>query len=192
MGRNNFIGPNGAIPVFNGGYDFANLTTSENAQIKTGYGVFAGIGVNTVGTTSTLAAYDGQSAPVTITIAAPGVITWPNHGLVAGDAIKLTTTGALPTGLTSNTTVYVAADANLTANTFDVSDTQAHAIAGSNQITTSGSQSGVQTAWNVSNPIGTYTTVAQGPISLPGAALALGLIVITAGGSPANLTIFYV
>lgn len=85
------------------------------------------------------------NATVTITIAAPGVITWTGHGLTAGSPVGFSTTGALPTGLTAGTIYYVANDGNLTANTFDVSDTSAHALAGTNQITTSGSQSGTQT-----------------------------------------------
>jgi hypothetical protein len=189
--QNDVRGPNGAIPVFNGGANFENLTVDENAQIKVGGGSFIGVSINTGGTTSSVAMYDGLSAIVTITIAAPGVITWPNHGLLAGAAVDLTTTGALPSGLTSDTTVYVANDPNLTENTFAVSDTKAHALAGTNQIATTGSQSGVQTAWNVSNKIGTYATTAQGNVQV-GAAFLEGLIAITAGGAAADITVLYV
>ena len=57
--------------------------------------------------------------PVTLTIAtpAPSVFTSTGHGLTAGTGIQLSTTGALPTGLTAGTTYYVIA-AGLTANTF--------------------------------------------------------------------------
>jgi hypothetical protein len=192
---NNFVGPNGGIPTFNGGSSFSNLTTSANTQIKSSPGVFSGLTVNTVGTTSTLVAYDGVSGTATITIAAPGVITVASLaalGLVAGSAVKFTNSGGgLPTGLTSNTTVYVANDGNLTTTTFAVSDTQAHALAGTNQITTTGSSTGVQTVWNASNPIGTWSTVAQASLSV-GAATTLGLFAITAGGAAANLTVLYV
>jgi hypothetical protein len=78
-------------------------------------------------------------ATVTITIAAPGVVTWANHGLAVNDTIRFTTTGALPTGLAINTTYYV--KEVLSANTFTVS-----ASAGGAAITTSGTQSGTQTA----------------------------------------------
>lgn len=77
---------------------------------------------------------------VTISIATPGVVTWANHGLGANDPVKFTTTGALPTGLTSNTTYYVVG-ASVTANTFQVS-----ATAGGAAINTTGTQSGVHTA----------------------------------------------
>lgn len=94
--------------------------------------------------------FSGQSATVTnatvtITIAAPGVVTWTAHGLTAGSPVGFSTTGALPTGLTAGTIYYVTSDASLTANTFHVSDTSAHALAGTNTVTTTGSQSGTQT-----------------------------------------------
>lgn len=76
---------------------------------------------------------------VTITIATPGVLTFATHGLTVNDRIQLTTTGALPTGLSASTTYYVIS-AGLTANTFQVSATQ-----GGTAINTTGSQSGVHT-----------------------------------------------
>ena len=78
-------------------------------------------------------------ATVTISIAAPGVVTWANHGLSVNDTIRFTTTGALPTGLAINTTYYV--KTVLSANTFTVSTS-----AGGTAVTTSGTQSGTQTA----------------------------------------------
>ena len=189
--QNNALGPNGAIPSYDGGSLFENLTTSANFQVKSGSGVFQRLGINTGGTSSAVSLYDGESSPVTITLASPGVFTWPAHVLPAGSAVKFTTTSALPTGLSADTTYYVANDSNLTANTFAVSDTKAHALAGTNQIDTSGSQSGVQTGWNVSTPIGTYATTAQG-VQKVGAYFAEGLIAIsTDGGGAANLTVLY-
>jgi hypothetical protein len=191
---NNVLGPNGGIPSFNGGSYWENLTTSANFQIETGAGVFSGLGINTGGTSSAVTLYDGLSSTVTITLASPGVFTWPAHGLAAGSAVKFTTSsgGALPTGLTADTTYYVANDSNLTANAFAVSDTKAHALAGTNQINTSGSQSGTQTGWNVSNKIGAYATTSQGFLPV-GAAITQGLIAIsTDGGGAADLSVFYV
>jgi hypothetical protein len=43
----------------------------------------------------------------TISIASPTVITQANHTYVTGDAIKFSTTGALPTGINTTTTYYV-------------------------------------------------------------------------------------
>lgn len=77
---------------------------------------------------------------VTVTIASPAVMTWTNHGRQAGDRFRLTTTGALPTGLAINTTYFVLAT-GLTANTFQLSATD-----GGAPITTTGSQSGVHSA----------------------------------------------
>ena len=44
----------------------------------------------------------------TSTIASPAVLTRSSHGLSTGTAITLTTTGSLPTGLSTNTDYYVA------------------------------------------------------------------------------------
>lgn len=77
---------------------------------------------------------------VTMTIAAPGVITWTAHGLAAGASVVFSSTGSLPTGLTAGTTYYVLST-GLTANSFQVSATQ-----GGTAITTSGTQSGTHTA----------------------------------------------
>lgn len=75
----------------------------------------------------------------TVTIASPGVFTLTSHGLVASDPVYLTTTGALPTGLSANTIYYVIAT-GLTANTFQLSTTR-----GGSAINTTGSQSGTHT-----------------------------------------------
>lgn len=75
----------------------------------------------------------------TITIASPAVVTLTAHGLVAGDPIYFTTTGALPTGVTANTRYYVIS-AGLAANTFEFS-----ATLGGAAVNTSGSQSGTHT-----------------------------------------------
>jgi hypothetical protein len=79
-----------------------------------------------------------RSSTVTITIAAPGVVTWNGHGLANGQTVVLTTTGALPGGLTAGTTYYVV---NAAANTFELA-----ATAGGASITTTGTQSGTHTA----------------------------------------------
>jgi hypothetical protein len=78
------------------------------------------------------------TSTVTITVAAPGVVTWTAHGLPAGAAVKFATSGTLPTGLVAGTTYYVTNDSNLTANTFAVSSSLANSVAGT-AITTSGS-----------------------------------------------------
>lgn len=85
------------------------------------------------------------TSTVTITIAAPGVLTWTAHPLKSGDILQLTTTSALPTGLSANTTYWVNV---VDANTFNLSSSLANLQAGT-YITTSGSQSGVHTATTI-------------------------------------------
>lgn len=72
--------------------------------------------------------------PFTVTIAAPGVITRDGHGLHANDRVQLTTTGALPTGLSADTWYYLV---YLDENSFKLAATR-----DGSAITTSGSQSG--------------------------------------------------
>jgi len=84
------------------------------------------------------------SATFTVTIASPAVFTSTAHSLVAGDKIRLTTTGSLPTGLAIGTDYYVIS-AGLSANDFRVSTTR-----GGSAVNTSGSQSGTHT-WRVFN-----------------------------------------
>lgn len=90
------------------------------------------------------------SAGVAVTIASPGVFTQANHGFIADDTVKFSTTGALPTGLTAGTTYYVIA-AGLTTGAYEVSLTK-----GGTAVVTTGTQSGVHTATSVPSPSVTY------------------------------------
>ena len=58
-----------------------------------------------------------------VTIASPGVFTAKNHGLRARDTVILTTSGALPTGLTADTVRYYVISAGLTNDTFRLATT---------------------------------------------------------------------
>lgn len=80
-------------------------------------------------------ALNSLGGTVTLTIASPCVITLSNV-LAEGTAIKLATTGALPTGLTAGTTYYLINVDGVTANL-------STSITGA-AINTSGSQSGTQ------------------------------------------------
>lgn len=109
-------------------------------------------------------------ATVTITIAAPGVVTWTGHGLAVNDTIRFTTTGALPTGLAINTTFFV--KEVLSANTFTVSTS-----AGGAAVTTSGTQSGTQTAfvwYGVPVVAVANTLVTLASVVVPGNAMGVG------------------
>jgi hypothetical protein len=89
------------------------------------------------------AADTSASATVTITIAAPGVVTWSSHNLSTGSPVVFSTTGALPTGITAGTTYYVVV---VDGNSFQIATSFANAIAATpTVVTTSGSQSGTQT-----------------------------------------------
>jgi hypothetical protein len=117
-------GNNGSVNI---GCDF-NLATGTAGTPE------AGIAAATIAP-----AGGGQSAPVTISIGSPAVVTWAANGLVSGQAVYFTTTGSLPTGLTPNT-IYYAIPTVPAGNTFNVALTPVGAA-----INTSGSQSGVQT-----------------------------------------------
>lgn len=91
---------------------------------------------------------------VTITIASPSVGTVTAHGMLTGDAIYLTTTGALPTGLAANTIYYIIKTG---ANTFNFASSRANADAGI-KINTSGSQSGTHTLYQCPFGLGDGST----------------------------------
>jgi microcystin-dependent protein len=93
-----------------------------------------------------------RSSTVTITIATPGVVSWTAHGLRAGDPVKFSTTGALPTGITGGTTYYVIST-GLTADSFRIATAP-----GGTAINTTGSQSGTHTAVNAPYGDGNGTT----------------------------------
>lgn len=78
----------------------------------------------------------------TVTIASPAVFTKTAHGYAVNDPIVLSTTGALPTGLTAGTVYYVLTVP--TADTFTVS-----ASVGGAAINTSGSQSGTHSVTGI-------------------------------------------
>lgn len=99
--------------------------------------VLAGLDSNDTSTEAAAAEPD-KTATVTMTIASPAVVTWTGHTLQAGDRVILTTSGALPTGLTAGTTYYVV---NPATNTFQLAATP-----GGSAITTTGTQSGTHTA----------------------------------------------
>ncbi len=83
------------------------------------------------------------TATVTITIASPGVVTWTNHGFTTACPVVFTTTGTLPTGITSGAVYYVV-PSSVATSTFQIATTLANALAGTS-VNTSGTQSGTQT-----------------------------------------------
>ena len=75
----------------------------------------------------------------TVTLANPAVVTLNTHGLITGDRVELTTTGALPTSLPSNTNLYVI---YIDANTFNLADSHQNALDGTALSTFGESQNG--------------------------------------------------
>lgn len=86
-----------------------------------------------------------ESAAVTISIATPGVVTDTAHNRLLNDRVRLTTTGALPTGLAVNTDYYLI---SVTTNTYELAT-----IPGGPAINTSGTQSGIHTIHTCGTPL---------------------------------------
>jgi len=121
--------PTGAILPFGG------------ISTPTGYLLCDGSSVSMSTYAALWAVLSADKGAATITIATPGVVSSAAHGLITGDVVSFTTTGALPTGLTASTNYYVV---YVDAGTFSLATTYSNAIAGT-KIATSGSQSGTHT-----------------------------------------------
>jgi len=106
----------------------SNISESEYSAWAVGTAYVVGNRVQIVDPTAT----------VTITAAVPGVVTFTAHGLPVNSPIRITTTGALLTGLTAGTVYYTR---DHTVNTFTLSLTP-----GGAPLNTSGTQSGTHTA----------------------------------------------
>lgn len=86
--------------------------------------------------TTTVTVGSGTSQTFTVTSASPAVFTRSSHGLTAGTAIQLSTTGSMYSPLTAGSTYYVISS-GLSSSNFRVSTTS-----GGSAVNTSGSQSG--------------------------------------------------
>lgn len=116
--------------------DAPNQSFSETADQDVAWN-FGGSPANFVRARTKVRLFQNVSVALTsISNASPAVFTKTGHGLSAGDKIKLTTTGALPTGLAVGTAYYVIAT-GLTSSTFRVSTT-----AGGSAVNTSSAGSG--------------------------------------------------
>lgn len=82
--------------------------------------------------------FDGDlTRTCTISLATPGVVTLASNGFENGQAVKFTTTGTLPSGLSPSTTYYVV---NVASTTFSVA-----ATVGGTAINTTSAGSGTHT-----------------------------------------------
>lgn len=116
--------------------------------------------------TSGLCTGSANTATITVTIAAPAVVSWTTHGYTGACPVVFTTTGALPTGLTAGTTYYVV-PSSITTGTFQVATTVANALAGTS-ITTTGTQSGTQTGTGGVAMTTTTAATVTGVVLTPG------------------------
>lgn len=112
-------------------------STVSNARVLIEYDNSSAPTLNTDLTASASCKID--TATVTISNASPGVITHTSHGLSVDDAVVFTTSGTLPTGLTSGQTYFV--KTVLDANSYTVAATRGGAA-----INTSSAGSGTHTA----------------------------------------------
>ena len=86
-------------------------------------------------------ANDGMHSVVTISIGSPAVITYSSHGLSTGAGVNFTTSGTLPTGVSTGVNYYII---KIDENSFWIATSVSNALAGT-KINTLGSQSGSQT-----------------------------------------------
>jgi hypothetical protein len=112
----------------------SNLTSSNVAEAE--YTAYSNTGNNAVGDIRQVVS---PTSTITMTIASPCVVTWTGHQLPDNTPIRFTTTGALPTGITSGQIYYVKDTIN--NNTFYITNKPNGA-----KLNTSGTQSGTHTA----------------------------------------------
>src|SRR6185369_13139564 len=123
-----------------------------------------------------------RQSTVTLTISSPGIVTWNNHGLSAGERVFFQTDGALPTGLSAGIPYFVVSPA---ANTFGVA-----ATAGGTPINFTGTQSGTQTAYLIATQINDGDTITGLTSGATGVAQRVLLRSSTWTGSPAGSIVF--
>ena len=143
----------------------------------TGYLLCDGSAVSRTTYSALFSTISPSRGTITVTIASPAVVTLSAHGFQTGDIIYLTTTGALPTGLSQNTLYYVI---NVTSSTFRLATSAANATAGT-AINTSGTQSGTHTLFHCPYGLGNGSTTFNVPNLLQ-------RVPVMAGSTGAGLT----
>lgn len=102
-----------------------------------------------------------QAKKRTFTAATTDICTLTAHNFVTGDAVQVTTSSALPAGLVISTTYYVIV---LSANTFKLADTLAHALAGTNAIDITTTGTGTQSMAKVMAMYSLVATTGNGDL----------------------------
>ena len=127
----------------------------------------------------------------TVTIASPGVFTLSGHNMQTGQQVYLTTTGALPTGLSANTNYWVI---RTSSTQFRLATSLANALAGT-AINTSGSQSGthtIRTTFGVGNGSTTFNLpdwTGKTPVGVDTAQAEFAALGMTGGAKTHTLTV---
>ncbi len=146
----------------------ANLNASLVTGVTSGAAPSAGVVGEVLAVNCFMGAAAAAATAVTVTIAAPGVVTWSSHtfttiGSPANYTCPINFTGTPPTGLSVGTTYYIVGS-SVSGDTFSVADTAAHALAGTNKVTTTGSDGGT-TAY-IGYLIGNGNTVAAAGVTV--------------------------
>lgn len=132
-------GQSGVLNIYQDSTGSRLLTYSWMYQFANGVSPVLSTGKFAVDQLTYMVNYYEANGLNSISIASPCVITYNTHKLKTGQRIQITTTGALPTGLSQNTTYWVTP---IDTNTFNVSTSFANCQAGT-FINTTGSQSGL-------------------------------------------------
>lgn len=114
-----------------------------------------------------------STSTVTITSASPAVVSWATHGLAAGRMVRFTSSGTVPTGMTSGQTYYVSAT-NLLTNSFQIEDLNGR------MINTSSTGTGTITALAFWGAVPVFQTLAANAIA-PVAAATVTITIASPG-----------
>jgi hypothetical protein len=120
------------------------ISTSGTNNVKV-HDVIATESANNITTNDTVVFDDLVSGTVTVTAAAPGVVTHTSHGMVDDQIVQFTTTDTLPAGLSLLTDYYLQ---NSTTHTYEVSLTE-----GGASVTTTDTGTGTHTATSKDDPV---------------------------------------
>jgi len=105
-------------------YSSSNITATNgsngNFSVTGNDGSASSAGSDFTAINSSLGVTVTPTFTVTISNATPAVVTRASHGLVVGDSLSFSTTGALPTGITAGT-VYFIISAGFTTSAFRIS-----------------------------------------------------------------------
>lgn len=129
----------GSATVSGSGVLWSDVVEGDWLQVGTAVGVIDSVngGYDTITLKDGWAGATVPMGTATMTVASPCVVTWPATAPAADTAVVLSTTGALATGLTAGTTVYVKSPSGTSSNLA--------ATPGGAAINTSGTQSGTHT-----------------------------------------------